>query len=506
MNMNPAEAPTVFVIFGASGDLTWRKLAPALFDLAEQEALPERLAIVGVGRSSQTDEKLREHLQRGVAKLGRGKTETRRWKEFRKKIAYVQGDCKMHKTYQALVKRITAIEKQWGTPAQRIFYFATPPSQFGEIPPRLDKAGLVNERTRVVVEKPFACDLKSAQELNRVLADHFDETQIFRIDHYLGKETVQNILAFRFANPTFEPIWNHHYIQHVAITVAEDAGVGQRGGYYDQTGALRDMMQNHLMQLFCIVAMEPMLSFDANEVRNKKLDVLRAVRPIPPDAVQDFAVRGQYEIGWVLGKKVRAYCEEQDVAPDSQTESFAALKLLVDNWRWKGVPFYLRTGKRLARRVSKISIHFRAVPHQAFPAEAVRDWQPARLIMLIQPDEGIILRMQAKQPGPELHLRGVNLQFNYAQAFRRASPDAYETLLLDTMRNDPTLFMRFDEVETAWSILEPVLETWSSSVPADFPNYAAGSWGPAASAALLARAGHSWPLPSTLATRPLKRR
>ena len=380
---------------------------------------------------------------------------------------------------------------------------ATPPSLFGVIPKCLEQAGLASdrERARIVVEKPIGYDLESALALNRTLASAFQESQIFRIDHYLGKETVQNILAFRFANPLFEPIWNRRYVDYVTITVAEEVGVEHRGGYYDGAGALRDMVQNHLMQLLCLVAMEPMVSFEADEIRNKKVDVLHAVRPIPHHAVHQCAVRGQYGEGWIGGTEVRGYREEDGVPPDSQTETFAALRLFVDNWRWQDVPFYLRTGKRLPRQVSEVAIQFRAVPHQSFPPEATLDWQPSRLVMSIHPDEGIVLRFQAKHPGPKMQLRSVDMRFNYREAFDAPSPDAYETLLWDVMNNDATLFMRADQVEAAWRILMPVLEAWKASPPSDFPNYPGGTWGPDATQGLLIHQGHSWPLPMELAER-----
>jgi glucose-6-phosphate 1-dehydrogenase len=377
---------------------------------------------------------------------------------------------------------------------------ATPPFLFGEIPTFLNYAGLSadRERSRIVVEKPIGWDLESAMALNHTLSSAFQESQIFRIDHYLGKETVQNMLAFRFANPLFEPIWNRRYVDYVTITVAEEVGVEHRGGYYDGAGALRDMVQNHLLQLLCLVAMEPMVSFEADEIRNKKVDVLHAVRPIAPGAVHQSAVRGQYGKGWSGGKELCGYREEEGVPPDSQTETYAALRLFVDNWRWQDVPFYLRTGKRLARQASEVAIQFRAVPHQSFPPEATLDWQPSRIVMSIQPDEGIVLRFQAKHPGPKMLLQPVDMRFNYREGFGTPSPEAYETLLWDVIENDATLFMRADQVEAAWRLLMPVLEVWKTSPPGDFPNYASGTWGPDATQGLLAHQGHSWPLPVEL--------
>ena len=492
---------TVLVIFGGSGDLTWRKLIPAIFDLSLDRSLPGDYAVIVVGRGKLSDDQLRERLHEGARKFARNRNkEGEGWNEIAQHISYQQGDLTDPTTYEAVRARCDKYDLMWHAKAQRIFYMATPPFMFGVIPKYLGAAGLANdiERVRIVVEKPVGYDLDSAKALNRILTATFDESQIFRIDHYLGKETVQNILAFRFANPLFEPIWNRRYVDYVTITVAEVVGVEQRGGYYDGAGALRDMAQNHLMQLLCLVAMEPMVSFDADEIRNKKVDVLHAVRPIPADAVDRFAVRGQYGGGNVGGGKVCGYREEPGVAPDSRTETFAALKLFVDNWRWQGVPFYLRTGKRLPEQVSEVTIQFRAVPHQSFPPEAYLGWKPSRLVISIQPDEGIVLGFQAKYPGPKMLLRPVDMRFCYRESFDAPSPDAYETLLWDLIKNDATLFMRADQVEAAWRLLMPVLDAWAAAAPRDFPNYAAGSWGPDATEGLLAEEGHRWPVPAKL--------
>ncbi|OIQ98003.1 glucose-6-phosphate 1-dehydrogenase [mine drainage metagenome] len=488
--------PTIFVIFGGAGDLTWRKLIPALFDLSQDRSLPDEFAIIAVDRIRIGDDAFRHRLNDGVKRFARwGKAKAAAWGRFAQHLTYQQGDFKKLPTYTALGKRCTALEKTWGRKAHRIYYMATPPSMFGEIPAYLGKAGLARDRAwaRIVIEKPIGYDLESARALNAVLAASFQESQIYRIDHYLGKETVQNILAFRFSNPLFEPLWNRRYIDYVTITVAETVGVGHRGGYYDHAGALRDMVQNHLMQLLCLVAMEPMVSFDADEIRNKKADVLHAIRPIHVSC----AVRGQYGPGDIERKRVAGYRAEIDVAPESQTETFVALRLYVDNWRWQDVPFYLRTGKRLPRQASEISIHFRAVPHQSFPPEASLGWQHSTLVLSIQPQEGISLGFQAKYPGPKMQLRPVNMQFSYRGSFATRSPDAYETLLWDVMKCDATLFMRADQVEAAWTLLMPVLQGWQSTPSGDFPNYAAGTWGPEGIQALLAP-GHSWPLPTEL--------
>jgi glucose-6-phosphate 1-dehydrogenase len=493
--------PTVFVIFGGAGDLTWRKLIPALFDLSQDRSLPAHFSILAVDRMKFSDEKLRRRLHDGVNQFSRfGKPQAAAWNQFAQHVHYLQGDFKALATYAALGAQCGKLEKAWGTKAHRIFYMATPPSMFGEIPKYLGKSGLSRDRqwARIVVEKPIGYDLDSARALNAILGANFEEAQIFRIDHYLGKETVQNILAFRFANPLFEPIWNRRYVDYVSITVAETVGVEHRGGYYDHAGALRDMVQNHLMQLLCLVAMEPMVSFDADEIRNKKVDVLHAVRPIAPALVRQCAVRGQYGPAEAHPTQMPGYRQEDGVAPDSMTETFVALKLHLDNWRWQGVPFYLRTGKRLPKQVSEISIQFRPVPHQSFPDEASLNWQPSRLVISIQPDEGIILNFQAKYPGPRMQLRPVDMRFNYRESFATPSPDAYETLLWDVMKSDATLFMRADQVEAAWQVLMPVLTEWQSIPSGDFPNYAAGTWGPADAQRLLDQ-GHEWPLPTQLA-------
>jgi len=491
--------PTLFVIYGGTGDLTWRKLMPALFNLSLDGRLPEQFAILVVGRSPMSDGKLRNHLHEGVNRFSRrGASANNVWQAFAKHISYHQGDYKQRAAYTSLAKRCAAIEKSWGAPAHRIFYLATPPSLFDVIPKFLGKAGLARDRAhaRLVIEKPLGYDVASARELNATLAETFEESQIFRIDHYLGKETVQNILAFRFANPLFEPLWNRRYIDYVTITVAESVGVEDRGGYYDGAGALRDMIQSHLLQLFCLVAMEPMISFEADEVRNKKVDVLHATRPIDPKAVQASAVRGQYGAGAIRGKPVVGYREEPQIRPDSTTDTFVALKLLVDNWRWEGVPFYLRTGKRMNRQVSEIAIQFRGVPHQSFPDNASANWQPSRLVMAIQPDEGIVLTFQAKQPGPTMQLKPVDMRFNYRENFSTPSPDAYEALIWDVMKNDQTLSMRADQVEAAWQLVQPILDAWKQNTP-DFPNYVAGSWGPETVQRLL-EPGHRWPEPIEL--------
>jgi glucose-6-phosphate 1-dehydrogenase len=488
-------ADTQFVLFGAMGDLAWRLIGPALFNLHLDGQLPDNFHLLGVDRDINADS-LRARLRDGVNQYSRnGTPDAASWEAFAAQLDACAMDLNDTASYLQLQQQLDASDSKAGV---RVFYLAIPPALFGAVADGLADAGLHRDRqgARIVVEKPLGNSLAAFQEIDRTLRAHFEEQQIYRMDHFLGKETVQNILALRFANPLFEPIWNRRYIDHVTISVAENIGVGHRAGYYEHAGALRDMVQNHLLQIMCLVAMEAPVAYDADDIRNKKLDVLRACRPIPADNITAFAVRGQYGAGWIEGKQVPAYRDEPDIAADSTVETYAAIKLLVDNWRWQDVPFYLRTGKRMSDSVSEVSIRFRDVPHNAFPAATGLNTQPVRLVIQIQPHEGIILKFMAKEPGSPLRLQPVDMRFSYAEAFGKASPGAYETLLRDLMLGDATLFMRSDQVAAAWQLLTPILDAWAANPAPDFPNYTAGSWGPEAAERLIARDGRTWLTPS----------
>ncbi len=485
---------SLIFIFGGSGDLNYRKLNPALFNLFIDNAMPENFDIIGIARTEYADGEYATHLKEGIDNFSRRKGTPENWKDFSNHFSYIQMDVKDPEEYQKIEKITKDKEAEIGTPPHVIFYMAVAPQLVPDIVKNLGTLNFCHDTkcTRIVVEKPFGHDLKSASEMNQILSEYFAEEQIFRIDHYLGKETVQNILALRFANALFEPIWNRNYIDHVQITAAETVGVEGRGGYYETSGALRDMVQNHILQLLCMIGMEAPVSFEANEIRNKKVDVLHALRKITKEEVQEYAARGQYGEGWMQGEKVEGYRHEKDVAPESNTETFAAVKFFIDNWRWQGVPFYVRTGKHLHEKTTVLTIQFKPAPAFAFPKEAAETWRPNRLSISISPEMDICLRFQSKRPGQAMILNPVDMVFNYKDEYDGEDPEAYETLLYDVMEGDATLFMRADQVEAAWSVVMPILDVWKARKPMNFPNYSPDSWGPEDAEALIARDGHNW--------------
>ncbi len=491
--------PCAMVIFGASGDLTGRKLIPALFYLTRERMLPAGFSVIGCARTKETDESFRQEMGEAVKKYLKLSSESDAFVEsFGKGIYYIADDFSAPAAYEQLKTLLDRLDRERGICGNRLFYLSTPPSFFPVIVKHLGAAGLAKPKypdkswTRIIIEKPFGRDLASARDLNRELNEVFSEEQVYRIDHYLGKETVQNLLVFRYANGIFEPFWNRRYIDHVQLAVAEDLGVENRGSYYEEAGLARDMIQNHVLQLLSLVAMEPPATFDATSVRDEKAKVLRAIRPINSDEIDKFAVRGQYHEGWVGGKQVPAYRAEPKVSPNSTTETYAAIKFFIDNWRWADVPFYLRSGKRLAKRVSEISIQFRRVPHLLFTDAGTDGIAPNVLSVHVQPNEGISLRFCAKLPGATMQIRPVQMEFRYGESFGAPPPTAYETLLLDCMLGDATLFNRSDAVEISWKLMDPILAHWKEQGAKGLAPYQAGSWGPAEADALIERDSRQW--------------
>jgi len=479
--------PFAMVIFGASGDLTHKKLMPALYALLMRRLLPTRFAIVGVARTEADDESFRAGMKDAVQKHARDEFRQDVWDELAAALHYVPADFADDAGEDRLRARVQQIDDEKGLGGNRVYYLAVPPVAYPTIVEALGKRRTHEGWARLIVEKPFGHDLESAKALNAMLMEHFEEQEIFRIDHYLGKETVQNMLALRFANGIFEPIWNRQFIDHVQITVAESIGIEGRAGYYESAGAIRDIFQNHLLQLLALTAMEPPIDFSAESVRNEKVKVLKSIHTPGPKSV----VRGQYGRGFVEGEEVSAYREEQGVAPDSMTETYVAAKLYVDNWRWADTPFYVRMGKRLARRETTIAIQFKRAPHPPFEETASEGLRPNVLLVHVQPDEGVSLAIGAKVPGQGMTIRTVHMDFLYGGAFRTAMPEAYERLILDTVLGDGTLFTRADEVEEQWLLVDAIVSAWQRDRPG-FPNYAAGTWGPPSADDLLHRDGRSW--------------
>jgi glucose-6-phosphate 1-dehydrogenase len=484
--MRSAPEPFAMIIFGASGDLTRRKLFPALYNLHRESLIPDQTAVIGNARTAFSREEFIAEMRKATEEHSRTKPTTKEWDSFARDVYYVPGEAGNPELYERLQERLEAVDAQCGTAGNRLWYLATLPELFSVIPEQLAKGGLLDTggRQRVIVEKPFGSDLASARALNVGLGQSLSEDQIFRIDHYLGKETVQNLFVFRFANAIFEPIWNRRYIDHVQITVAEQLGIGSRAAFYERVGALRDVGQNHMLQLLSHIAMEPPVSWDADSIRDEKVKVLRAIRRWSSSDMSTVAARGQYE----------GYREERGVDPRSRTETFFAAKLLVDDWRWAGVPFYLRTGKRLPVQATEVAIQFQRVPHLLFRKTAVEELEPNQLVIRIQPDEGCSLTFGTKVPGPEIEVRTVDMEFDYESDFGSGTPEAYERLILDCMLGDATLFARSDEIEAAWAIFDPLLEYWSQG---GRPSpYSPGTWGPPSADELVRRDGRRWREPA----------
>jgi glucose-6-phosphate 1-dehydrogenase len=501
--------PCVLVIFGAAGDLAWRKLLPAIYNLNLDGALPSSFAVVGFGHGSQgdADEWLRARARDGINRFSRQPLQEDHWQALARCLFFVEGSFNEPGDYEQLKAKLQVVDQQFGIPGSRVYYLSIPPGAVNMSVGQLKAAGMVNAAadeaafTRVIVEKPIGRDLDSARQVNAALANSFAEEQTYRIDHYLGKETVQNLLVLRFANSIFEPLWNQKYIDHVQITVAEEEGVGARIGYYEGVGALRDMLQNHMLQVLCLSAMEPPLSLEPDVVRDAKIGVLRCLRPLTANDVEKSVVRAQFIAGEVHGEAVPGYRREvsdyfarvnKPIPPDSTTETYVALRVFIDNWRWAGVPFYLRTGKRLPKRASEVAIQFKDVPQILFNASPDVPLEPTVLALRVQPEEGLSLRISSKLPGPKVRIYPVKMEFNYSSSFGAGTPEAYERLMLDVMAGDATLFMRRDAVEASWSFVMPILENWERTRVRFLPEYRAGTWGPLEGDRLIEADGRHW--------------
>jgi glucose-6-phosphate 1-dehydrogenase len=486
--------PTALVIFGATGDLAHRKLLPALYNLAHEGALPERFELIGVARSDRPHEDFRAMVRESIERFSRRKPDPNVLDELVADMRYVSGAFDDDHAYEEVKRTLGEFDERAGDQLNRVFYLSTAPEFFPVITGKLGEAGLTRAEkaeTRIVIEKPFGYDLASARQLNQQVLSVFEESQVFRIDHYLGKETVQNLMALRFSNALFEPVWNRNYIDHVQITAAEDIGIEGRAGYYERAGALRDLVQNHMLQLLALLTMEPPTAFEANRLRDEKIKVLEAIVPPAIEDVPKMAVRAQYGPGVVRGVKVPGYRQEEGVAPDSRTETYAALRLQVSNWRWGGVPVYLRTGKRLARKLTEIAVTLKPVPHLAFQSTGSVGVQANQIVLTVQPDEGVSVSIGAKIPGPRMRIRPVNMEFRYGTSFLSESPEAYERLILDAMRGDATLFTRNDEIEALWGIIDPILKAWEQDTSSPIPEYPPGSAGPSEADKLLDE-GRRW--------------
>ena len=484
-----APRPCVFVVFGASGDLNRRKIAPAVYNLAREGLLPERTVVLGYGRTELSDEEFRVHLEENVAEFSRERPiDPTTWKKLADRTFYHSGAYDAAEDYAGLKRRVEELDARFKVGGSRLFYLAVPPTVTGSVLDNLDGCGLLEHRRadesaergyiRVVLEKPFGRDLQSARELNELLESKLDESQIFRIDHYLGKETVQNILVLRFANAIFEPIWNNRYVKHIHVTVAETLGVEDRAGFFERTGALRDVLQNHVLQLLSLVTMEAPYSLAADSIRDEKAKVLRCLRPVQGEDLHCSVIRGQYGPGEIEGEKVCGYRREEGVAPDSNTETFVAMRTYIDNWRWAGVPVYLATGKRLPKHLTEVAVEFKAVPDVLFRTVQNAHIETNLLKIRVQPDEGVSMRIFTKTPGLALHIRQAEMDFPYSSVFLSNSPEAYERLVVDVMAGNSTLFARRDEIELAWQFVDPILRYWSEQPAPEFPNYPAGTWGP----------------------------